>query len=103
MQPVAVALTKARARLLASSPRPPRLSHLQPVNRSLGRAFSVHSAPIRKLLELKPEKEIRDVVVNGFVRSMRSMKSYDFIALGDGSSVAPLQALVPKGRAEGCG
>ncbi|CAK7214224.1 asparaginyl-tRNA synthetase [Sporothrix eucalyptigena] len=35
------------------------------------------------------------VVVNGFIRSVRTMKKYTFVTLGDGSSLAPLQAVVP--------
>lgn len=30
------------------------------------------------------------------------MKSRSFVALGDGSSLAPLQAIVPMNQAEGC-
>lgn len=55
---------------------------------------------IARLLDWKPDGEARDVVVNGFIRSVRSMKSRTFVALGDGSSLAPLQALVPKDQAE---
>lgn len=56
---------------------------------------------IAKLLEWKPQSEARDVVVNGFIRSVRTMKARSFVALGDGSSLAPLQALVPTNQAEG--
>lgn len=56
---------------------------------------------IAKLLDWKPQVEARDVVVNGFVRSVRTMKARSFVALGDGSSLAPLQALVPTNQAEG--
>lgn len=66
-------------------------------------AGNVHSRPIARLLEWKPQEEARDVVVNGFIRSVRSMKSRSFVALGDGSSLASLQALVPTSQAEGCG
>lgn len=42
------------------------------------------------------------MAVNGYIRSVRSMKSRTFVALGDGSSLAPLQALVPLDQVEGC-
>lgn len=64
---------------------------------------NVASRSIAKLLEWKPQEEVRDVVVNGFIRSVRSMKSRSFVALGDGSSLASLQALVPTNQAQGCG
>ncbi|KAG8157659.1 hypothetical protein KVR01_012321 [Diaporthe batatas] len=57
--------------------------------------------PISRLLEWEPQEGARDVVVNGFIRSVRSMKSRSFVALGDGSSLASLQALVPSSQAEG--
>ncbi|KAL1859627.1 asparaginyl-tRNA synthetase [Diaporthe australafricana] len=60
----------------------------------------VTSKPIAKLLECKPREEVRDVVVNGFIRSVRTMKSASFVALGDGSSLASLQAVVPTNQAE---
>lgn len=61
--------------------------------------------PVARLLEWKPQEgdsDAKDVVVNGFVRSVRAMKSRSFVALGDGSSLAPLQAIVPMNQAEGC-
>lgn len=64
---------------------------------------NVASRSIARLLEWKPQEEVRDVVVNGFVRSVRSMKLRSFVALGDGSSLASLQALVPTNQAQGCG
>lgn len=64
---------------------------------------NVASRSVARLLEWKPQEEARDVVVNGFIRSVRSMKSRSFVALGDGSSLASLQALVPTNQAQGCG
>jgi asparaginyl-tRNA synthetase len=55
---------------------------------------------VAELLRWRPAKKVDDVVVNGFVRSVRSMKTNRFVALGDGSSLAPLQALVPADHAE---
>jgi asparaginyl-tRNA synthetase len=49
---------------------------------------------IAELLQWRPAQAADDVTVNGFVRSVRSMKARRFVALGDGSSLAPLQALV---------
>lgn len=54
---------------------------------------------VAELLQWRPDKA-EDVTVNGFVRSVRSMKAHQFVALGDGSSLAPLQALVRADRAE---
>ncbi|KAK4249980.1 hypothetical protein C7999DRAFT_12191 [Corynascus novoguineensis] len=50
---------------------------------------------VAELLQWRPAEKADDVTVNGFVRSVRSMKAHRFISLGDGSSLAPLQALVP--------
>jgi asparaginyl-tRNA synthetase len=57
--------------------------------------------PISELLRWKPEEKADHVVVNGFVRSVRAMKTHRFVALGDGSSLAPLQALVEADHADG--
>lgn len=57
---------------------------------------------VAQLLQWRPAEKVDDVVVNGFVRSVRSMKAHRFVSLGDGSSLAPLQALVPADHAEGC-
>lgn len=56
---------------------------------------------LAQLLQWKPEEKVEDVVVNGFVRSVRGLKARRFISLGDGSSLAPLQAVVEIDRAEG--
>ncbi|CAK7213944.1 asparaginyl-tRNA synthetase [Sporothrix curviconia] len=42
-----------------------------------------------------PAEAITGVAVHGFVRSVRKMKKYTFITLGDGSSLTSLQAVVP--------
>lgn len=49
--------------------------------------------PISKLLE-SPPADPEDVTVNGFVRSIRQLKSRAFASIGDGSSLEPLQALL---------
>lgn len=56
---------------------------------------------IKTILEWKPEKEVHDVVVDGWVRSVRAMKKRAFITLGDGSSLAPLQAVISGGDIQG--
>lgn len=56
---------------------------------------------IAGLLEYKPVDAIKDIEVNGFVRSVRSQKRYHFVSLGDGSTLEPLQAVVPAYQAEG--
>jgi asparaginyl-tRNA synthetase len=57
---------------------------------------------IAELLRWKPAQRVDHVVVNGFVRSVRSMKAHNFVSLGDGSSISPLQALVQTDQADGC-
>lgn len=52
------------------------------------------SRSVAELLQWKPAEKADDVTVNGFVRSVRSMKTHRFVSVGDGSSLAPLQALV---------
>ncbi|KAI0598397.1 hypothetical protein F4775DRAFT_592390 [Biscogniauxia sp. FL1348] len=53
------------------------------------------------LLDFKPSEPVSDVKVNGYVRSVRSLKNRHFVSIGDGSSVEPLQAIVPADQAEG--
>lgn len=57
---------------------------------------------VAELLQWRPAEKADDVTVNGFVRSVRSMKAHRFISIGDGSSLAPLQALVPADDAKEC-
>ncbi|KAL1876370.1 hypothetical protein VTK73DRAFT_9439 [Phialemonium thermophilum] len=74
---------------------------LNPAHPHLRRSLSqLASAPVGRLLEWKPQEEVKDVVVHGYVRSVRHMKSQTFISLGDGSSLVPLQALVPSDLSE---
>ncbi|CRK26005.1 hypothetical protein BN1708_004077 [Verticillium longisporum] len=51
---------------------------------------------VAQFLEWKPEAEATDVIVNGYVRSARTMKADVFVHIGDGSTRKPLQALVPR-------
>ncbi|KAK3388535.1 hypothetical protein B0T20DRAFT_364981 [Sordaria brevicollis] len=50
---------------------------------------------IAECLRWKPESEKDNVMVQGYVRSVRGMKTHRFVSLGDGSSLASLQAVVP--------
>lgn len=70
---------------------------------SLSRAHQAVRS-VAQLLQWKPKppEKVDHVVVNGFVRSVRSMKAHRFVSLGDGSSLAPLQAVVQADHAEGC-
>jgi asparaginyl-tRNA synthetase len=44
--------------------------------------------------------EPRNVTVNGFVRSVRKQKRVAFAALGDGTSIEPLQVVLTPEQAE---
>ncbi|KAK5654311.1 hypothetical protein OQA88_7489 [Cercophora sp. LCS_1] len=72
-----------------------------PLQRHGRRCFSQPGHSIAQLLKWKPTEKAEGVVVNGFVRSVRSTKAHTFVSLGDGSSLAPLQALVHTDRAQG--
>ncbi|KAI5922965.1 hypothetical protein F4810DRAFT_711005 [Camillea tinctor] len=62
---------------------------------------SVPITTISDLLKLKPSEPVSDVQVNGFVRSARSLKNREFFSIVDGSSVVPLQAVIPTDKAVG--
>ncbi|KXH34905.1 asparaginyl-tRNA synthetase [Colletotrichum simmondsii] len=55
---------------------------------------------VAQFLQWKPETEVKDVVVNGYVRSVRNMKTDRFVNIGDGSSRSPIQALVSRSDEE---
>jgi len=59
------------------------------------------SSPVAALLQDREAGEVPDVRVDGFVRSVRSQKRHSFVSLGDGSSLDPLQAVIPADHAEG--
>lgn len=68
----------------------------------LSRAFiSTVPTSIAGFLDFKPHEPVSDVKVDGFVRSVRAQKRFHFVSLGDGSSLEPLQAVVPADQAEG--
>lgn len=58
-----------------------------------------HESSIAHLLDQGP-KDSERVVVNGFIRSIRSQKQRSFASVGDGSSLEPLQALFTPQQSE---
>lgn len=72
---------------------------LWPLTRAtFGRRFASTKNPqrISEILDWEPEGVREDVTVNGYVRSVRTMKSEMFVSVGDGSTRRSLQALVPR-------
>lgn len=72
----------------------PSMLLVQPIHRR-----NLSTAPrktVAQFLEWKPETEVKDVVVSGYVRSVRNMKTDRFVNIGDGSSRSPIQALVSR-------
>ncbi|CZR57876.1 related to asparaginyl-tRNA synthetase (mitochondrial) [Phialocephala subalpina] len=77
--------------------------------RCLGQAFkgcrAIHTKAdnsrltIARILEEKPA-DPTDVVVTGFIRSIRNQKQRSFASIGDGSSLEPLQALLTPAQAQ---
>ena len=55
--------------------------------------------PVARLLETSPN-DPDNVVVNGFIRSIRNQKQRSFASIGDGSSLEPLQALLTPQQAQ---
>ncbi|PSR81464.1 hypothetical protein BD289DRAFT_484404 [Coniella lustricola] len=106
MRPAGLALSArlCQRRVAAAVSGPSRISRSALSSRQISTG---NGSPwsVAKLLELdlsgQTGPEVPKVVVNGFIRSVRAMKSRYFVALGDGSSLAPLQALIPKEQAEG--
>jgi hypothetical protein len=92
----------SRAMRFTPALRPSSVSRVLRPRRACQRYVSQQvNRSIAQLLAWKPDEKVDDVVVNGFVRSIRSMKANQFVSLGDGSSLAPLQALVRAENAEG--
>ncbi|TLD32982.1 hypothetical protein PspLS_00686 [Pyricularia sp. CBS 133598] len=95
-----------RAAAIARWPVANRLAssaHLRPTlsTRCVSNTSSSSTRSVARLLEWKPTTEAQNVVVDGYVRSVRSMKTASFVSLGDGSCLAPLQAIVPVDQASG--
>ncbi|TLS22828.1 uncharacterized protein PpBr36_06166 [Pyricularia pennisetigena] len=78
-------------------------AHLSPKfsTRCVSNSSSASTRSVARLLEWKPTTEAQNVVVEGYVRSVRSMKTASFVSLGDGSCLASLQAIVPVDQASG--
>ncbi|KAI0122488.1 asparaginyl-tRNA synthetase [Daldinia grandis] len=85
--------------LRGASPRAP----LKLSSRTVPRAFISTTVPssIADFLNFKPQEPVSDVNIHGFVRSVRAQKRHHFVSLGDGSSLEPLQAVVPADQAKG--
>lgn len=58
------------------------------------RAYSAAPSSVAHLLQAPPA-DPDNVCVNGFIRSIRNQKQRSFASIGDGSSLEPLQALLP--------
>ncbi|KAI1813690.1 asparaginyl-tRNA synthetase [Poronia punctata] len=56
---------------------------------------------ISRLLDFTPSEPVENINVDGYVRSIRSLKRYHFVAVGDGSSIESLQAVIPADKADG--
>ncbi|KAK9421318.1 hypothetical protein SUNI508_05856 [Seiridium unicorne] len=78
---------------------------IRTVLRSAWAQSSASKSTLRKsvaeYLDWKPEEAAPGIHVDGYVRSVRAQKKHHFVSLGDGSSIASLQAVVPAGQAEG--
>lgn len=62
--------------------------------------ISTLPSTISGFLDFTPSEAVKDVKVDGYVRSIRAQKHHHFVALGDGSSLEPLQAVIPADQAE---
>ncbi|KAH9905977.1 asparaginyl-tRNA synthetase [Xylariomycetidae sp. FL2044] len=77
-------------------------SSLKFPSRNSSRAFlSTTPGSVSSLLALKPQDAVSDIEVNGFIRSVRAQKQKHFVTLADGSSIEPIQAVVPSEQADG--
>ena len=68
-------------------------------SRTVHTRSGLDSASIAHLLDNGP-KDATNVVINGFVRSIRNQKQRSFASIGDGSSIQPLQALLTPSQAQ---
>jgi len=68
----------------------------------LSRSTSTATSSIAELLYRSSDKssDVEAVTVHGFVRSVRRQKRIAFAAIGDGSSLAPLQLVLKPEQAE---
>ncbi|KAI0015771.1 asparaginyl-tRNA synthetase [Xylariomycetidae sp. FL0641] len=87
-----------RLLLRRASPR----SATNPTTRSALRAFlSTYPSSVSGFLQFSPDDPAHNVKVDGYVRSVRAMKKTHFVAVGDGSCMEVLQAVIPAAQAEG--
>ncbi|KAI8627105.1 asparaginyl-tRNA synthetase [Xylariaceae sp. FL1651] len=63
--------------------------------------ISTSPTTVSGLLDSKPSDAVKNVQIDGYVRSVRAQKRHHFVSLGDGSSLESLQAVVPADQAEG--
>jgi hypothetical protein len=106
-RPSTIQLTTPRAIAFSTSDGSMVRSCLRRCIRSLkpSRAFHVSSAfrdappSIAQLLDLGPVNS-GNVIVNGFIRSIRNQKQRSFASIGDGSTLEPLQALLTPEQAQ---
>ncbi|KAI9772063.1 MAG: asparaginyl-tRNA synthetase [Geoglossum simile] len=93
-----------KARSLCLRGLDPRISHHRP---SFLRQISSSPLPTPTIAALLTSSvlagrgENSSVTVNGFVRSVRKQKSVAFAAIGDGTTVEPLQAVLSPSQADG--
>jgi uncharacterized membrane protein YccC len=76
-------------------------THTQTQTQTQSHRASASSATssIAHLLDQGPQ-DAENVVVNGFIRSIRNQKQRSFASVGDGSSLEPLQALLTPEQAQ---
>jgi asparaginyl-tRNA synthetase len=82
--------------------QPPLAACLRRAFHSSSRAHAAAPLSVAHLLETLPA-DADNVTVNGFIRSIRNQKQRSFASIGDGSSLEPLQALLPSQLAEKSG
>ncbi|KAI1350438.1 hypothetical protein F5Y01DRAFT_286362 [Xylaria sp. FL0043] len=93
-------LPHVRGALSRTRPRPSP-SRVIGSSSSSRASVSTASQNVAFFLDLKPDEPVEDVKIYGYVRSVRAQKRHHFVALGDGSSLESLQAVVPADQAEG--
>ena len=74
--------------------------HFQPCFRGMHTKVSSSPFSIAKLLHDVPKGDSEEIVVNGFIRSIRNQKKMSFASVGDGSSLEPLQAILTPALSE---
>lgn len=75
------------------------IAHASTACRNLNAGSARYGSSIAHILENGPD-DVRKVVVNGFIRSIRNQKQRSFANVGDGSTNKPLQAILTPEQAE---